>query len=80
MKTLNNTTSLKSFLMRTEVSMVAIISVLFLVAAFGTENFLTEYNLTNILKQSAIIGIIAIAETFIIITGNIISAAVPLLV
>ena len=71
MKTLNNTTSLKSFLMRTEVSMVAIISVLFLVAAFGTENFLTEYNLTNILKQSAIIGIIAIAETFIIITGNI---------
>lgn len=71
MKTEQKKTNLKEFLMRTEVSMVAIISVLFLVASFGTENFLTEYNLTNILKQCAIIGIISIAQTFIIITGNI---------
>ena len=66
-----NTTTLKSFFMRTEVSMVLIISALFLLASFGTENFLTEYNLTNILKQCSIIGVISIAQTFIIITGNI---------
>lgn len=63
--------SKKDLLMRTEVSMVLIIAVLFLVATFGTPNFLSEYNLTNILKQSAIIGIISLAETCIIITGGI---------
>lgn len=63
--------TLKSFLMRTEVSVTLIILLMFLVAAFGTQNFLTEYNLTNILKQSAIIGVISVAETYIIITGGI---------
>lgn len=53
----------RELLMRTEISMILIIAVLFLVAAFGTPNFLSEYNLTNILKQSAIIGIISLAET-----------------
>lgn len=71
MKLKQNQVNLKAFIMKTEVSMVAIIALLFLIAAFGTDNFLTEYNLTNILKQCAIIGIIAIAQTFIIITGDI---------
>lgn len=71
MKLKQNQSNMKSFFMKTEVSMVAIITLLFLIAAIGTENFLTEYNLTNILKQCAIIGIIAIAQTFIIITGDI---------
>ena len=62
---------LKSILMRTELSMILIIAVLFLAAAFGTKNFLTAYNLTNILKQCAIIGVISVAETYIIITGGI---------
>lgn len=63
--------NMKTLLMRTEISMVLIIGVLFFAAAFGTKNFLTAYNLTNILKQSAIIGVIAVAETYIIITGGI---------
>lgn len=62
---------MKALLMKTEVSMGVIIALIFLLAAFGTENFLTAYNLTNILKQCAIIGIIAIAETYVIITGGI---------
>ena len=61
----------RDLLMRTEVSMVLIIAILFLVASIGTPNFLSAYNLTNILKQSAIIGVIALAETCIIITGGI---------
>lgn len=61
----------KAVLMRTEVSMVLIIMVLFVFASVGTENFLTAYNLTNILKQCAIIGVISLAETCIIITGGI---------
>lgn len=62
---------MKALLMKTEVSMGVIIALIFLLATFGTENFLTTYNLTNILKQCAIIGIIAIAETYVIITGGI---------
>lgn len=60
-----------SLLKRTEFSLVVIIVVIFLVAAFGTDNFLTNYNLTNILKQCSIIGVISISATFIIITGGI---------
>lgn len=60
-----------SILMKTEVSMVAIIAIIFIAASLGTQNFLTAYNLTNILKQCAIIGIISIAETYVIITAGI---------
>ena len=60
-----------SILMKTEVSMVAIIAIIFIATSLGTQNFLTAYNLTNILKQCAIIGIISIAETYVIITAGI---------
>lgn len=71
MKTGKGNSNLKALLMKTEVSMIAIIALIFIVASVGTENFLTEYNLTNVLKQCAIIGIISIAETYVIITGGI---------
>lgn len=60
-----------SIFQRTEFSLIAIILVLFLVATFGTENFFTEYNLTNVLKQCSINGVIAVSATLIIITGGI---------
>lgn len=66
-KTLNK----NSFVRRTEFSLIVIIVALFLVCMFGTESFGTEYNLTNLLKQCSIIGVIAISATFIIITGGI---------
>lgn len=55
----------------TEISLVAIIILIFLAATFGTENFFTEYNLMNVLKQCSIIGVISVSATFIIITGGI---------
>ena len=63
--------SLKKIMMKTEVSIMFIIGILFIFASLGTQNFLTSYNLTNILKQCAIIGVISIAQTCIIITGGI---------
>ena len=48
-----------------------VVIVLFLVAAFGTSNFLTKYNLMNLTKQGAIIGVLAVAQTFIIIPSGI---------
>jgi len=60
-----------SFFKSTEFSLIIIIVALFLAATFGTENFFSVYNLTNILKQSSIVGVLAIAATFIIITGGI---------
>ncbi len=72
-KLMNNThkSSMMAILMRTEISILLIIGVLFLGASIGTENFLSSYNLTNILKQCAIIGVISIAETYVIITAGI---------
>lgn len=66
-----NKTRVMAVLMRTELSMILIIGILFMGASFGTDNFLTAYNLTNILKQCAIIGVISIAETYVIITAGI---------
>lgn len=63
--------NLKSLLQQTEVSLILIIAVLFIAAWVGTSNFVTAYNLTNILKQSAVIGVIAVAETCVIITSGI---------
>jgi len=64
---LKNTGILKS----TEFSLIVIIVIIFLAATFGTDNFFTEYNLMNLLKQGSIIGVISISATFIIITGGI---------
>ncbi|MGL5437632.1 MAG: ABC transporter permease [Lachnospiraceae bacterium] len=72
-KVLSNSTKsgVTALLMRTEISMILIIGILFVAASIGTENFLSAYNLTNILKQCAIIGVISIAQTYVIITAGI---------
>lgn len=61
----------KHFYQTTEFSLIAIIVVLFIAATFGTKNFFSEYNLMNLLKQCSITGVLAVAETFIIITSGI---------
>lgn len=45
--------------------------VLSLIISFVTPNFLTSRNIMNMLRQSSIIGIIAIGTTFVIMTGEI---------
>src|SRR5919206_4128107 len=47
---------------------------LILVAAFATaryERFLTEENLTNVLRQNSMLGLVALGMTFVILTGGI---------
>ncbi|MDO4522110.1 MAG: ABC transporter permease [Eubacteriales bacterium] len=61
----------KHFYQTTEFSLITIIVVLFVVSVFGTKNFFSEYNLMNLLKQCSITGVLAIAETLIIITAGI---------
>jgi len=60
-----------NILKRSEFSLILIIAAIFLIASVGTNNFFTSYNLTNILKQCSIIGVISISATLIIITGGI---------
>lgn len=56
---------------RTEFTLGLIIIALFLIAFFFTSSFKTPYNLTNLAKQGAIIGVLAVAQTAVIITGGI---------
>lgn len=56
---------------KTEFTLSVIIILLFVITSVFTKNFFTPYNLTNLLKQGSIIGVLAIAQTLIIITGGI---------
>lgn len=56
---------------RTEFTLSVIITALFLIAFFFTKSFGSPYNLTNLAKQGAIIGVLAVAQTSVIITGGI---------
>ncbi|MEE8886932.1 MAG: ABC transporter permease [Eubacteriales bacterium] len=64
-------TTLRDLFQHTEFTLGVIIIVLFIVASVATENFFSLYNITNLLKQCAIIGVLACAQTMIIITGGI---------
>ena len=50
-----------------------VVIALFLLATFLTKNFFGSYNLKNLTKQGAIVGVLAVAQTFIIITSGIAS-------
>lgn len=63
--------SLSSVFQKTEFTLGIIIVALFIFATVGTDNFCTVYNVTNLMKQCAIIGVMAVAQTMIIITGGI---------
>ena len=58
-------------LKRTEFTLGVIIVALFMLAATFTKNFTSTYNLTNLTKQGAIVGVMAVAQTIVIITGGI---------
>lgn len=56
---------------RTEFTLGVIIIALFVLAGTLTKNFTSAYNLTNLTKQGSIVGVMAVAQTVIIITGGI---------
>lgn len=61
----------KDLMQHTEFTLGAIIVLLFVITSVFTDNFFTMYNITNLMKQCAITGVLAVAQTFIIITGGI---------
>ncbi len=56
---------------RSEFTIGLVVVVLFIVASFGTDVFFTTTNLQNLSVQGAITGVLAIAQTIVIITGGI---------
>ncbi len=56
---------------RSEFTIGLVVIILFLIATFGTKTFFGSYNLMNLTKQGAIVGVLAVAQTFVIITGGI---------
>ena len=52
-------------------TLVALLALMWLVLAFSTTSFWTYNNITNLLRQGAMIAILAIGETFVIITAGI---------
>ena len=55
----------------TELTLTAILLVFVVVLSFATPYFMTDENLSNLVKQSAINGIIALGVTAVIISGGI---------
>lgn len=56
---------------RSEFTIGLVVIVLFVAAAVFAGNFFSKYNLMNLSKQGAIVGVLAVAQTLIIITGGI---------
>src|SRR5712672_4267298 len=52
-------------------TLVALLGLMWLVLTFTTQSFATPNNITNLLRQGAMTAILAIGETFVIITGGI---------
>ena len=70
-RTLAHQNALSQVFKRTEFTLGVIIIVLFVLAGTLTKNFTSAYNLTNLTKQGSIVGVMAVAQTVIIITGGI---------
>ena len=62
-------TAVKRTLKRYAIGVVLI--VLFIIGAVTTKNFLTVKNITNVLRQISVTGILALAESILIICGQI---------
>lgn len=71
MNKLKKSSGKTSIFQQTEFTLGLIIVILFVAASFLTDNFCTKYNITNLMKQGSIIGVMAAAQTMVIITGGI---------
>ena len=52
-------------------TLVALLALMWIVLAFNTRAFLTYGNISNLLRQGTVVAILAIGETFVIITAGI---------
>ena len=55
----------------TELILLLINLIIFVLMSVFTENFLTQYNISNVFRQVSIIGVVAISSTLVIISGGI---------
>ena len=60
-----------NILNKTEITLTAAILILFVLFSLTTDSFFSEYNLTNLLKQSSIVGVLSIGAMSIVLTGGI---------
>lgn len=65
----SNTTKVKHFM--GDYGILVIFAVVFILLSFNAPNFLDVDNLTNVVRQSSIIGFIAIGMTYVMITAGI---------
>lgn len=68
------TASPRAAWLRRKAPLLIVYGLIFLMLIYGTANsdrFLTDRNLLNVLRQCAFLGTLAIAETFVILTGGI---------
>ncbi len=56
---------------RSEFTIGLVVVALFVFCCIFSDTFATKYNLMNLTKQGAIVGVLAVAQTLIIITGGI---------
>jgi ribose transport system permease protein len=61
----------RRFKITTELVLFLINLVVFIFMSIYTENFLTQYNISNVFRQVSIIGVVAISSTLVIISGGI---------
>jgi ribose transport system permease protein len=52
-------------------TLVALLALMWVVLAFSTKSFWTYNNITNLLRQGAMIAILSLGETFVVITAGI---------
>ena len=64
-----STLSLKN--MATEGTLIVILALLFVALTITTKGFITPDNLSNLVRQTAVYGIVALGMTFVIISGGI---------
>jgi len=64
-------TQKRRFKITTELVLFLINLAVFIFMSLYTENFLTQYNISNIFRQVSIIGVVAISSTLVIISGGI---------
>src|SRR5690606_19936227 len=58
-------------LLNRDVAVVLAGVVLFVFFSLATDTFLTEFNLTNMLRNVSLIGVVAVGMTFLLIVGEI---------
>src|SRR5918997_6962156 len=58
-----------SFIQRQGALVALVLVVIF--AAYRYERFLTEFNISNVLRQNSMLGLVALGMTFVILTGGI---------